>query len=464
MDVSYKLKLEKRFVLLKISNGVSIASLVGRCSIDEARISPLGDVAATPPPCPAPRPNPSLIMLLAGPLIVVASSLPTERPSIALIDRDYQRTVTLVCESTPPALVQVTALALDQSPPNSSRLSVAVFLSTGEISIISFNPMDPSTLRQSLHFRPSRYSSRTHIVDAAYYHPLLVTLADPFSLSLFDLSSGSVRHTQTLTAFTCYPPASLVLSCKCTTEFRLIITYTIPVYPRHWSVGVTEIRISNVADMGLPMPSHTGLFSAPSFREEFRSSAFSMAVISTRTIRAFDVPNGWIDNACLLLMREQWGRKLLNVASVQTDGKWVIVAPGNDLFSSSIQSHGSFPTPSTSHTLRSSIGLQLYRLVLPSHSSSISASPPRLVFVRTLHGHTSPISALALADGRCISLDEKGRIWAWDLEAGGGAEVTSSDKNSTDSAVLSMNGIISFDERRIVSAIAGKVVVRRFDI
>jgi hypothetical protein len=68
---------------------------------------------------------------------------------------------------------------------------------------------------------------------------------------------------------------------------------------------------------------------------------------------------------------------------------------------------------------------------------------------------------VALADGRCISLGENGSIWVWDLEAGSGAEVTSP---SPDVALPSTKGVISFDERRIVSAIAGKVAVRRFDI
>jgi hypothetical protein len=438
---------------------VLLLYLLGRCTVDEASISLFDDIATLH--SSTSRPNRSLLMLLAGPLIITASCLPTERPSIALTHHDYQK-MTLACEPRLPGLAQITALALDQSPPKSGHLSLASVLSTGEIFIFSFNATEPSSVRQSLHYRPSRQSSNT--IDAAYYHPLLVTLADPFSLSIFDLSSGSVRHTQTLTTFTCYPPASLVLSSKCATQFKLIITYTIPVYPQHWSVGVSEIRISRVADSSLRMSSQTGLSSASSFREDFRSSAYTMAVVSMRTIRAFDVPNGWVDDTALMTMREQWGRKLLNVAAVQTDGKWVILAPGNDLLSLTTYSHGSSPAPSTSHVPRSSMGIQLYRLVLPSHSNSVSASPPKLNFVRTLHGHTSPISAVALADGRCISLGENGSIWVWDLEAGSGAEVTSPDKTFTDSAMPSTKGMVSFDERRIVSAIAGKVVVRRFDI
>lgn len=462
MDVSYKFKLATRFVLVKIPTIIKwyFYCLLGRCIVEEVG-SLLDDLTTSPQSTSTP--DRRVLVFLAGPWTITASCLPTERPRITLTGHDYRR-VTFACEPIPPVPAQITALALDQSPPKSGRLSLASFLSTGEIFIFSFNATDPS-LYQSLHSRPSRHpsGSKTNIIDAAYYHPLLVTLADPFSISIFDLSSGSVQHTQTLTTFTCYPPASLILSSKCTTQFRVIITYTIPVYPHHWSVGVTEIRISRVADTSQLISSPTGLSPAPSFREDFRSSAFTMAVTSMRTIRAFDVPNGWIDDTVLLTMREQWGRKLLNVAAVQTDGKWVILAPGNDVLSSSDYSHELSPTPS-SHIPRSSMGLQLYRLVLPSHSSSVSASPPKLNFVRTLHGHTSPILAVALADGRCISLSENGSIWVWDLEAGSGIEVTSPDEIFTYSPILSTKGMISFDERRIVSAIAGKVVVRRFDI
>ncbi len=139
---------------------------------------------------------------------------------------------------------------------------------------------------------------------------------------------------------------------------------------------------------------------------------------------------------------------------MQTDGKWVVLAPGNDLRSLSTYSHGTPPTPTTSNVSRSPTGLQLYRLVLPSYSNSVSASPPKLNFVRSLRGHTSPTSAVTLADGKCISLGENCSVWVWDLEAGSGSEVTS-DKTCPGAADFS-EGAISFDERRIVSAIAGK--------
>jgi hypothetical protein len=120
--------------------------------------------------------------------------------------------------------------------------------------------------------------------------------------------------------------------------------------------------------------------------------------------------------------------------------------------------------------LYSPTGLQLYRLVLPAQSNSISASPPKLNFVRTLYGQTSPVTALALADGRCVSLGLNGSIWVWDLEAGTGAEVAPpNDAIITTTKVHNLQSTdsentVSFDERQIITAYAGKIVVRRFDI
>ena len=89
--------------------------------------------------------------------------------------------------------------------------------------------------------------------------------------------------------------------------------------------------------------------------------------------------------------------------------------------------------------------------------------------MRTLHGQIGPVSALALADGRCVSLGVNGSIWVWDLEGGTGAEVSSGesiDPNDLGSLDVSpfTKGSIVFDERQIVTAHSGGVEVRRFDV
>jgi hypothetical protein len=81
------------------------------------------------------------------------------------------------------------------------------------------------------------------------------------------------------------------------------------------------------------------------------------------------------------------------------------------------------------------------------------------------------VSALALADGRCVSLGVDGRVWVWDLENVWGTEVAlsasdSSPSESDDEDRLStLRGTIAFDERRTITAdAAGRIIVRDFDI
>jgi len=320
----------------------------------------------------------------------------------------------------------------------------------------------PSMSSRKLTYVPISRNARTSpIIQAAYHHPLLISLSEGFSLSIYDLSSDTVSHRQTLTSFTSFPPTSIVLSTPSTTTYKLVLAYSVPVYPAHWSVGATELILSGP------------------------SSSDPIGVIATRTIRAFDVAQGWIDQHKLRSMREQWGRKVAGVADTQTDGKWVVLAPSNDksppspsLSTSSRASSNSVQSASLlpSSSLHSPASLQLYRLSLPSTSTA----QPKLTFVRNLYGSIGPVSALALSDGRCVSLSVNGRIWVWDLESGSGAEVTGIPdqqlnvgadigvKRGAEEVLLkrwrSVKGTIVFDERRILSAGATGAVVRRFDI
>ena len=325
----------------------------------------------------------------------------------------------------------------------------------------------------------------TPIVQAVYHHPLLVTLSESFHLSLYDIGADSVTHTQTLSSFTSYPPSSLVLSTPSPTTYKLILAYAIPVYPAHWTVGATELIISS-------------------------TEAERMVVTNTRTTRAIDIPPGWVDETKMRAVREQWDRKVARVADTQTDGKWVVLAPGQNFplllggadapdtgpdlptlhpspstsstssSSSSPASSSSSPTPTmyVSSSMHSASGLQLYRLHLPASPSS--ASLPKLTFVRTLHGQLGPVSTLALSDGRCVSLGVSGSIWVWDLEAGTGTEVSAGvteveggeeGEGEVDvwegvrrRLASGARGAVVFDDRRIVSACGAGVEVRRFDV
>lgn len=297
------------------------------------------------------------------------------------------------------------------------------------------------------------------------------------------MSDGNIVHTQTLTSFSSYPPTSLVLSAPTTRKdhdnyYKLVLAYGVHVFPAHWSVAVTELRISSAP-------------SAPSTDSRSSTSPPPCTVLSSRSTRAHDFPQDWLDEAALRDVKAQWGRKVARIADTQTDGKWVVLAPSDRLPSSK----GSCKLGTTSSAL------QLYRLHLPpaltSSLSTTSSGPrimasattsPRLTFVRFLHGHAGPVVALSLADGRCVSLGADGSLWAWDLEKGWSAEVqapqypvgslciptseseeTDEDDNMTDDEGSSpvpkaLMGSVVFDERRIISATAHGVELRNFDV
>ena len=110
----------------------------------------------------------------------------------------------------------------------------------------------------------------------------------------------------------------------------MVLVFFVPVYPRHRSVGVTELLIKLRDDLG-------GIFTPPT-------------LISTRTVRIYDLPLGWIDKDQFRITQEQWGRKVEKVVDTQADGKWVIPAPLSTLASSS--SYGSNRPTSFSNALQ----------------------------------------------------------------------------------------------------------------
>ncbi|TFK44833.1 hypothetical protein BDQ12DRAFT_594416 [Crucibulum laeve] len=443
----------------------------GRCTVEK--------IVSEPPPIPQDDlelPYQTHI-LLAGTLTITASSHPSSLPLVRISSlRDSEHN--LVCESKHAGSCQITALAMDQSPPSSGQLRIASFLSTGEffVFLVNHSHGKPSSPSKKLVYVPARQSNRTSpIIQAVYHHPLLITLSQAFTLSLYDLSSDTIKHTQTLSSYTSFPPSSLVLSNPTPTTYKLVLAYATPVYPAHWSVGATELIISGSSSS--PSPTFSQQISDPILEP--------MTVQTTRTIRTLEVPPGWMDDSKLRSMREQWSRKVSCVADTQTDGKWLVLAPGNSSSSSPSSSssyHGStssFPPSSSlfsgsyssssgvaSSPSHSSTNLQLYRLSLPASSSSVSSSPPKLTFVRSLHGQIGPISALALADGRCVSLGSNGSIWVWDLEGGTGAEVAVSSELASSIGYDGhlAKGNVCFDERRIITATGGNILVRRFDI
>jgi WD40 repeat protein len=418
-------------------------------------------------------------------LIIVASSRPSLKPVIHVTSPT--ESCCIICRPNDMVFSRIATLAIDQSALATGLCKILSFLSTGELMCYQLKH-NPLSLSQQFHCSlPVRRNLCHPVVQAVCHHPLLVTLSQDFTISLYNLELGTVKLTQTLSSFTSFPPVSLILSTPSPSIYKLVLAYAIPVHPRHWTAGATELMISGarVTVDAAPGPSPHD----PSLSFAGPSESENWAVLSTRTARAIDVPFGWIDERKLRIMREQWSRKVTRVADIQTDGKWIILAPGDQLtgFEHRLASpHStlapSYPTPIsptdnpgdieintfTAQPLHSPTSLQLYRLILPPHNS-VSSSLPRLSFVRTLHGQTGPVTALALSDGRCVSLSLNGSIWVWDLEAGTGAQVSSATIESTHSLTLGpdaepIRGSVSFDEKRLIVAQSDNVVIRRFDV
>ncbi|KAI5889379.1 uncharacterized protein SCHCODRAFT_02634340 [Schizophyllum commune H4-8] len=459
-------------------------------------------------------------ILLAGALTITASaSSPT--PTIRLQSPTAQHTIdcwpSQVSGPRPPdpTSVHITALAMDQSAPVAGHIRIAAFLSNGGMQVYSIDPAHLSAARRCITYTPLRRAERTQ--QAAYHHPLLTTLSQSFDLNVYDLSGATVRRVESLSSFTSYPPSSMVLSAVSVSAnklssfsveapsssragqavsariatlsravvppardatdpledsvyssspaaYKLVLSFAVPVFPSHWSLGSTEIILAG------PTPSSPSLPSAASMLHT-EPSAPPFTITSTRTARALDVPQGFVDHTKLRAMRAQWSRKVVAVADTATDGRWVVLAGGEPLPSGpsvsaaqgppSSSSPPSSPSscPSSPPTYVTSPPVQLYRLSLPSSPST----PAKLTFVRHLYGAEGALSALSLADGRCVALGANGRVWVWDLEGGSdGVEVGAGEVEEED--VSGLKGTVAFDERTIVTANAAGVVVRRLDV
>lgn len=123
-----------------------------------------------------------------------------------------------------------------------------------------------------------------------------------------------------------------------------------------------------------------------------------------------------------------------------------------------------------SHLVYLNFALKVYRLHRPSGpGTSISLS-----YTRSLYGHTAGITALRVADGRCVSLGCDGRLWIWNLEdpSGHGISIGDSSDGSEDLAVDTRHGSITphpnlviFDERRVISSLGdNNVIIWQFDL
>jgi len=402
--------------------------------------------------------------VLAGPVTVASAG-----PFIILHspDRPEVRQINPSCATS-----DITSLALDQSPPSSTdTIRLAAFHRSGQFAVHGISSLSFESHELYIYSTEATHNSQSNprtsdIVCAAYHHPILITLSSAFYLSVYHLPNPGENNTsravnrprlhQILHSFSSFLPSSMSLTRSSSTSFKLVIANAVPVFPAHWSAAVSELVIT-VEEQGVP------------------GANLDVSVGITTTRHATAVGNGWLpyhpplsspsgssddetDDLHHIIAQtramEQWGRKVGNIVGIQTDGKWVVLAGDDNT-------------------------LQVYRLHRPPVPSQIA-----LTFVQTLYGHTSGISTLKVADGRCVSVGREGGMWIWDLEAGWAAPVRlpgddgsgiheleedpggSGTSESAVSTTASSNvRTMAFDERRIVSSTGSDgYFIWRFDL
>ncbi|EJD42682.1 hypothetical protein AURDEDRAFT_114930 [Auricularia subglabra TFB-10046 SS5] len=422
-------------------------------------------------------------IILADGLTIIASSRPSVNPPILIYSgNDTSRVICRIRSSgtaTETAPTRITALSVDQGrtrsgPPSDQRfLRLAAFYSNGTFSVFTIPTSDP-TLHQELTSFSQRQplSAGDTVSHAAYHHPLLISLSDSFTLSIYGVDGGSnpaqpiITRLHSLKSFTSFPPSSMVLSARPAAPeqpehlvYKLVLSYAVAIFPAHWSVGVTDMTIHrrgtscSIEHAQSSKASSSRAPSSPAIPSAHRSPPRSARRTSAPATSATEPDNresppasyAEADNAELqrarermALEREQWARKVARVVATETDGRFVVLAGEQD-----------------------GASLQVYRL---------SSKGARLVFVRNLFGHRSVVAALAVADGRCVSLGSGGEVWAWDLEAGIGVEVDGPPDQDTEpfaslaEATSHPSATVAFDERRILSRTGNDVQIRRFDL
>ena len=299
--------------------------------------------------------------------------------------------------------IRVSTFALNQAGQSGKEVQIAVFYArenrAHHVSIFGITS-GLQGARGLKEYRPQEdHGYATH---AAFHSSLLVALSSTFQLEVYDVTEDTIRPLRTMASFSSYPPSSLTL-CRTVDAYKILLSYAVPVYPQHWSVATTELSVREGED-------------------KFMS----------RTIRVFNPTSAtWEDIPPTERVQStsgtppRYGAKMASVAAVETDGRWLVVAPTDDNL------------------------MEVYRI-----------KQSRLVHSRTLLGPHHAIVGLAVSEGRCVSVSRNGVAWVWDLEGGWGVEVQSEPFFE---GVVEPRARVVFDERQIAVGCNERVMIVRFD-
>jgi hypothetical protein len=236
-------------------------------------------------------------LILAGELILYAERGSYGKMNLVVRSTDSSRSV--------PVIGDIVRLTLDQSAlythpaanPRLSDLRIACFYSDGTFSIFSV-PLNPQAKVSETNRRSVRCSN---VLQAAYKHPLLVTMNNDLELSLWRIpgQTGSVPVLcQTFKAFAAFPPFTMSL-IPTGNDFKLMVTFCSPVYPSHWLPSAVEFGIASLAETF-----------------HLKESRGSSRAIASHT---------WLSGEAKREMEREWGQKVAFVEILETDGKFLVV-------------------------------------------------------------------------------------------------------------------------------------------
>ena len=346
--------------------------------------------------------QPQHSLFIAGSTLVVSPGVAASLPAVTIHSAGRQILI------QPPSSfgtesIRVSTFALNQAGQSGREVQIAVFYArenrAHHISIFGITSGLQGARGLKAHRPETNHGYATH---AAFHSSLLVALSSTFQLEMYEVTEDKIQPLRIMESFSSYPPTSLTL-CRAQSAYQILLSYAVPVYPQHWSVATTRLSVREGED-------------------EFMS----------RTIRVFNPTSAsWEDIPPSERVQStsgsppRYGPKMASVAAVETDGRWLVVAPSDDNL------------------------MEVYRI-----------KQNRLVHSRTLLGPHHATVGLAVSEGRCVSVSRDGIAWVWDLEGGWGVEVQSEPFFE---GVVEPHARVVFDERQIAVGCNERVMIVRFD-
>ncbi|PVG02388.1 hypothetical protein CPB86DRAFT_576350 [Serendipita vermifera] len=240
-----------------------------------------------------------LVLLLGKGAAITSAGCLASSPEITITQNQWEMTL----RSSKTGIVspiRVSSFALNQVISAELSTCLAVFYSTekkfSHLSVFHVNT-ELKAFKETFIITPKVL--RGPISHSAYHSNLLISLSSTFQVDIYQIPSNSGSKpvlVRTVSSFSSFPPSSLTICRPNPLSHKVLLSYAVPVYPKHWSVATTELHVDEDADIS-----------------------------STRTLRAYQAKEGPASEA--ENFRRAAAGRMPAVTSVQSDGRHLVVAP-----------------------------------------------------------------------------------------------------------------------------------------